>query len=121
MRAREFIIEAEGKISKHAEQASQGIHKSRDVGGFDRTYHLNRMMMAMAMSNGMSKDAVEMDNASFAEKYNTVHPYTEQEYNMFIAATKTIPTERKKVVPYSKSQEPTDTNTKSAVKGFKGY
>jgi hypothetical protein len=48
-------------------------------------------MMAMGMADGKSKDAVEMDNASFAEKYNTVHPYTEEEYNMFISATKTIP------------------------------
>ena len=121
MRAHEFLTEGEGKIHKHAEQSTRGIFKSRDVGGYDRVYHMNRMWMAMAMADGKSQDAVEMDAASFAEKYNTVHPYTEEEYNMFIAATKTIPTDKKDVVPYSKSQEPTDTNTKSLVIGFKGY
>jgi hypothetical protein len=78
-------------------------------------------MMAMSMADGKSKDAVEMNNASFVEKYNTVHPYTEEEYNMYISATKTVPTDKKEVVPYSKSKEPEDTNTKSLVKPFKGY
>ena len=40
---------------------------------------------------------------------------------MFVAATKTIPTDKKDVVPYSKSQEPDDTNKTSLVKPFKGY
>jgi len=121
MRAHEFLTESEGKINKNAEQATQGVHKVRDIGGYDRIYHMNRLWMAMAMADGKSQDAVDMDNASFAEKYNTVHPYTEQEYNMFVAATKTIPTERKDVVPYSKSMEPEDTNKKSLVTAFKGY
>jgi len=121
MRASEFLSEGEGKMHHHHSQATQGVYKTRDVGGYDRTYHLNRMMMAMAMADGKSKDAVEMDIASFAEKYNTIHPYTEEEYNMFISATKTIPTDKKDVVPYSKSQEPEDTNTQSLVKPFKGY
>ena len=121
MRAYEFLTEADGKIDKDHAEASQGVFKARDVGGYDRIYHMNRMWMAMAMADGKSQDAVEMDAASFAEKYNTVHPYTEEEYNMFIAATKTIPTDRKDLVPYSKSQEPTDTNKKSLVVGFKGY
>jgi hypothetical protein len=121
MRASEFLTEGEGKIDKHAEQATTGIYKSRDVGGYDRVYHMNRLWMAMAMADGKSQDAVDMDNASFAEKYNTVHPYTEEEYNMFISATKTIPTDKKDVVPYAKSQEPVDTNKTSLVKAFKGY
>lgn len=121
MRAHEFLTEGEGKIHKHAEQSTQGIFKARDVGGYDRVYHMNRLWMAMAMADGKSQDAVDMDNSSFAEKYNTVHPYTEEEYNMFVSATKTIPTDKKDVVPYSKSQEPEDTNKKSLVIGFKGY
>jgi len=121
MRAYEFLTEGEGKIHKHHADASPGITKVRDVGGYDRVYHMNRLMMAMAMADGKSKDAVEMDNASFAEKYNTIHPYSEEEHNMFIAASKTIPSDTKVVIPYSKSQEPTDTNKQSLVKPFKGY
>lgn len=115
MRAKEFIKESAGKMNKTAAQSSTGIYKSRDVGGYDRAYHLNRMMMAMAMSDGISQDAVKMDYSSFAEKYNTIHPYTQEEYNMFISASKTIPTEKQTVVPYSKSKESEDTQTKSAV------
>lgn len=121
MRAKEFITEAEGKINPDVEAVSTGIHKVRDVGGYDRVYHMNRLWMAMAMADGKSQDAVEMDYASFVEKYNTVHPYTEEEYNMFIAATKTVPTDHKNVVPYSKSEEPKDIYKTSPVKGFKGY
>ena len=121
MRASEFLAEGDGKLNHNHAQASKGIYKVRDQGGYDRTYHINRLMMAAAMADGKSQDAVTMDNSSFVEKYNTVHPYTEEEYNMFVAATKTIPTEKHEVVPYSKSQEPEDTNTKSIAVGFKGY
>lgn len=117
MRAREFINEskANGKIRKDHAGASLGVYKARDVGGYDRIYHMNRLTMAMSMADGKSQDAVEMDASSFAEKYNTVHPYTEQEYNMFISASKTIPTDSETIVPYSKSKESADTHTKSAV------
>ena len=121
MRAKEFINEGQGKLHHNQSQATQGIFKSRDIGGYDRIYHMNRLMMAMSMADGKSKDAVEMDSASFVEKYNTVHPYTEEEYNMYMSAIKTVPTDKKEAVPYSKSKEPKDTNTKSLVKPFKGY
>jgi len=123
MRAYEFIFEsgAHGKIKDDHAQVSMGVFKARDVGGYDRIYHMNRLWMAMAMADGKSQDAVEMDAASFAEKYNTIHPYTEEEYNMFIAATKTVPTDKEDIVPYSKSKEPEDTNKQSLVKPFKGY
>jgi hypothetical protein len=121
MRAHEFLTEGEGKIHNHHASVSPGIIRARDVGGYDRVYHMNRLMMAMGMANGISQDAVEMDYDSFAEKYNTVHPYTEEEYNMFVSASKTVPTEKQTVVPYSKSKEPEDTNTKSTVIGFKGF
>jgi hypothetical protein len=122
MRAKEFINEAkEGKMHKHAVGASTGVNKVRDIGGYDRMYHMNRLWMAMACADGKSQDAVEMDYASFAEKYNTVHPYSEEEYNMLMQALKTVPTDHKEVVPYSKSKEPEDTAKTSPVKGFKGW
>jgi hypothetical protein len=121
MRASEFLTEGDGKMHDQHSQATQGVMRVRDVGGYDRVYHMNRLWMAMAMADGKSQDAVDMDSASFVEKYNTVHPYTEEEYNMFVAATKTIPSDQKTVVPYSKSKEPEDTNKQSLVKPFKGY
>jgi hypothetical protein len=121
MRAREFIVETEGAMHPHAQAASRGTHKTRDKGGYDRTNHLNRMMMATAMADGKSKKAVDMDEASWVEKYNTAHPYTEEEHNMLHQAMATIPAEHKQVVPFSKSQEMADTHKISPVKGFKGY
>lgn len=121
MRANEFITESEGKLSKEADSASRGVHKVRDKGGYDRTNHLNRMMMAMAKADGKSKKAVDMDSASWIEKYNTSHPYTKEEHNMLHQAMATIPTEHKEVVPFSKSAEMHDTHKVSPIRGFKGY
>lgn len=121
MRAREFIAEAEGKMPKRAEQANQGTHKVRDKGGYDRTYHMNRMMMAMAKADGKSHKPVDMDEASYVEKFNTAHPYTKEEHNMIHQAMATIPTEHQEVVPFSKSEEMPDTNKQSPMTSFKGY
>ena len=121
MRAREFVSERDGQLEKDAGQASPGTHKTRDKGGYDRTNHLNRMMMAMACADGKSKKAVDMDSYSWVEKYNTAHPYTEEEHNMLHQAMATVPTEHKEVVPWGKSLESNDTHKISPVSGFKGY
>jgi hypothetical protein len=115
MRAKDFIFEREGKISKELSQVSQGSMRMRDVGGYDRTYHLNRIWMATAMADGKSKKAVDMDSASFVEKYNVAFPYTDAEHLMILAAMATIPTDSKELSKRAKSQEPTDTNTLSPV------
>lgn len=127
MRAYEFINEARGKsrngekLSHNNMMATPSVHKVRDQGGYDRTYHLNRMGMAMAMADGRSKKAVHMEPSSFVEKYNTIHPYTEAEHNMLHQAMNTIPTDHKEVVNWSKSMEPDDTNRSSPMTGFSGY
>jgi hypothetical protein len=112
MRARDFVVERTvvGKIKKRHAAVQQGIVKSRDDGGYDRTNHMNRMWMATAMADGKSKKPVDMDAYSWVEKYNTQHPYTEEEYNMFRQAEATVPTDSKEVTPWSKSTEPDDTH-----------
>lgn len=127
MRASEFITEEHtkghngGKLSHNNAQATPSMHKVRDEGGYDRTYHLNRLGMAMAMADGKSKKPVDMESSSFVEKYNTIHPYTEAEHNMLHQAMGTIPTDHQEVVGWSKSVEPDDTNIGSPMKGFAGY
>ena len=113
MRATEFIVEAnkEGKVNKHHADVQRGVTKMRDKGGYDRIYHMNRIGMALAKADGKSKKAVkDMDSASWIEKYNTAHPYTEEEHKMFQSAFNTVPTDHKEVLPWSKSQEPDDTH-----------
>jgi hypothetical protein len=118
MRAREFISEAKPKekqIPAGAITAGQGAIISRDVGGYDRTYHLNRIMMATAMADGRSNKPVDMDSESWVEKYNVAFPYTDLEHAMMMQAFATIPTDGAELSKRGKSEEPTDTNKVSPV------
>jgi len=117
MRAKEFINEARGDGVMHTDQAaaSQGAIRMRDVGGYDRTYHLNRIWMATAMADGRSAKAVDMDSGTWVQKYNVAFPYTDAEHLMVLAAMATIPTDSQELLKRSKSVEPKDTNTVSPV------
>jgi hypothetical protein len=120
MRAYEFILEStpEGKLSKHHKNPMGIVHKSRDVGGYDRANHAYRMGMAMAMADGKSKKAVDMDSASWIEKYNTIHPYTKQEHNMIQSAMNTIPSDHKTISNDHRSKENHDTHIVSPVSNW---
>jgi len=119
MRAKDFITELSvkpgGKRHPHHSSASQGSVLMRDQGGYDRTYHLNRIMMAAGMADGSSNKAVDMDNSSFVEKYNVAFPYTDIEHMMVMQAMATIPTDSGELDKRAKSVEPEDTNKKSPV------
>jgi hypothetical protein len=120
MRAKEFIFETtpDGKMPDHLNSAHQGSIRMRDVGGYDRTYHLNRIWMATAMADGKSKKPVDMDSASFVEKYNVAFPYTDAEHLMIMQAMATIPTDSKELAKRGKSEEPIDTYTTSPVNNW---
>ena len=122
MRASEFLFEKqEGKISKRQQQPTRGLHRFRDPGGYDRTYELNRVMMAAACADGTNKP-IDMDAASWVGKYNTAHPYTDEEANMVKQAFKTVGSEAHDMNHGdNRSQELESTNKTSPVKGFKGY
>jgi len=116
MKANEFV--REGKTSHrhpHHDAASLGVIRTRDIGGYDRIYHMNRMMMAMAMADGESIKAVDSPQDTWAEKYNTHHPYTKEDDNKIRSAMKTVPTDGKIISKFSKSEEPADTNKTSPV------
>jgi hypothetical protein len=126
MRASEFIIEggpARAKMDKDHENATAtgGSVIARDVGGYDRVYHQNRLSMAMAMADGKSTKAVKMDKAGPTEKYNSYHPYTDEEHNMVQSALKTIPSEQHKMAKRGKSSESEGVHKISPVTGFKGF
>ena len=108
-----------GGMHKDHANVQQGIDKMRDVGGYDRVYHLNRLMMAMAMHDGKGKHTVDMPPESWIEKYNTAHPYSKEEYNMVHGAMKTVPTDHKTIQKWSKSKEPDDTHKQSPVQSRK--
>lgn len=112
--------ERQGKL--HADQS--GPMKTalafRD-NGTDRTYNLNRIMMAAAMADGKNRTPVKMDAASWTEKNNTVHPYTQEEHNMMYQAFGAVDSEYHSEVADHHSVEPPTVNTVSPVAGFKGY
>jgi hypothetical protein len=119
MRAREFIIEERNKPSKRQHYSSVGLQTFTDT-NYDRTYDLNRVMMAVASTDG--KTMPDLDGESWAAKQNTAHPYTEVEQNMLELAFDAAG------IPYTdinkgdlKSRELPDTYTESPIKPFKGY
>jgi hypothetical protein len=120
MRAKEFINETkEGKVSRRYQHASTGLNTfARSQ--FDRTYDLNRVMMAVAMTDGKKKP--ELDKESWAGKNNTAHPYTYVEQEMLELAYDAAG------IPFRdlnqgdvKSQELDSTNKTSPIKPFKGW
>jgi hypothetical protein len=121
MRAREFVIEAkaQGEVPSSLKGTSNGIIRMRDVGGYDRVYHMNRMGMVLAMADGKSKSAIpDVDPASFAEKFNVAFPYTDVEHMMMFQAMATIPTDSNELVKRSKSEEEPGTNVQSPVSNW---
>jgi len=120
MRAKEFVAERKvGKISQRHQQSTRGLHVFADS-NYDRTYDLNRVMMAVATTDGTF--APELDQESWAGKYNTAHDYTETEADMLKAAYKSAGIKYKDLNNGDMdSKELDSTNIKSPIKPFKGY
>lgn len=122
MRASEFLIEKRtGKIGHRRQQATRGLTKFRDIGGYDRTYELNRVMMAAACADGTDAP-LNLDTESWAGRYNTAHPYTDAEAKMMKQALRATGSESQDLNHGdNRSQELESTNTESPVIAFKGY
>jgi hypothetical protein len=122
MRASEFITENEnGKISTQQQQATRGLHVfSKKMDTYDRLYDLNRLMMAVASSDGVNP--IKMDAESWVGKHNTAHAYTKEEQAMLNMAYKAAGLAHKDLNSGDMdSEELPDTNTQSIVIPFKGY
>jgi hypothetical protein len=123
MRASEFISEAKHrrKISKLQDQATVGLDLFRDPDAYDRTYELNRMMMAVACANG-DGSPINIDSESWIGKDNSAQPYTKIEQEMMKQAAKAIGTKLKDVNKGDlRSMELDSTHKVSPVLGFKGF
>jgi hypothetical protein len=122
MRASEFLIEKQvGKIGNRRQAGTRGLTKFRDIGGYDRTYELNRVMMAVAMADGSGKP-LDLDTESWSGRYNTAHPYTDEEAAMLKQALRATGSETQDLNSGdNRSQEVESTHTHSPVVAFKGY
>jgi hypothetical protein len=115
VRASEFVNESKGKVPKRHDKAQPGAYKFMD-NGTDRTYHLNQIMKAVAMADGSSCKAMQMDDESFAGKHNLAYPYCELEHNMMQQAFNTVsPTQAKAMIKGRDSSELDFVNKSSPI------
>jgi hypothetical protein len=122
MRAKEFIAEHNptGKPHPNAKEASRGLHKFRDINAQDRIYELNRVMMAVACTDG--KIPVTLDSESYTGRNNTAHPYTKEEQDMLKIAYAAVGSEVHDLNNGDmRSLEVKDTNKTSPIQAFKGF
>lgn len=121
MRAREFITEQynKGKIANRQQQSTVGLNVFA-ISQADRIYDLNRVMMAVASTDG--KNIPDLSSESWVGKNNTAHPYTEVEQDMLKIAYKAAG------IPFKDlnkgdldSKELESTQYQSPIKPFKGY
>jgi hypothetical protein len=83
-------------------------------------YDLNRVMMAVASTDGIT--VPEIDQTSWAGKFNTAHAYTKEEENMLKLAYKAAGVAFTDLNKGDiKSKELDSANTQSTLKPFKGY
>jgi len=121
VRATEFVAEDKvGKISKRLDMATVGLHKFRDAQFADRVYELNRIMMAVALTDGTF--VPELDGESWSGRNNIAAPYTPEEQDMMKMAYKAIGSHYEDLNHGDlRSQEHPAVNTTSPVSAFAGY
>ena len=121
MRAQEFIAEDKvGKISKRNQNATVGLNKFRDNQFADRVYELNRIMMAVACTDGTID--IEIDGESWSGRDNIAAPYTDVEQRMLEKAFKAVGSHHEDLNHGDlRSEEHPAVNKTSPVQGFKGY
>jgi hypothetical protein len=120
MRAHEFITESgKGKVSDRQQQSTVGLNIFATT-QYDRTYDLNRVMMAVASTDGVT--VPDLNRESWVGKNNTAHPYTQVEQDMLKIAYKAAG------IPFQDlnkgdldSEELDSANIESPMKPFKGY
>ncbi len=120
MRAHEFITEGnKGKVSARQQQATVGLNVFA-ISQYDRTYDLNRVMMAVASTDGTT--VPDLSSESWVGKNNSAHPYTVVEQDMLKIAYKAAG------IPFTDlnkgdldSEELNSTQDQSPLKPFKGY
>lgn len=121
MRADEFVTEGrKGKISKRLQSSTRGLNTFHDTEKTNSDYVLNRVMMAVACSDGTSP--IQMNMTSWVGKERTAQPYTEVEQNMLKQAYKAAGATWTDVNKGDMdSEELQSTNSTSTLKPFKGY
>jgi len=121
MRAREFIVERDGKIGIRRQAATRGLTIFGDAERANSDYTMNRVMMAVAMADGSDK-VLDMDSKSWIGKKRGAYPYTEIEHEMLKQAFRAAGADYKDLnAGDMDSEEVPSTHTQSPIQAFKGY
>lgn len=87
MRAHEFIVERKGgKMTQRQQNPTRGVNKYTDDDRWNSDYKLYRLGMAMACTDG--NNIPDMDEESWVGRFKTLHPYSQLDQDMIIAASK---------------------------------
>ena len=121
MKIKDIITEGHDGERLDHDVAGTGEWKFRDEGGFDRVYNLNRVMMAVASTDG--KTFPNSPSNGWSSRYNTSHPFTKEEADMLKLAYKAAGIEYVDDLNDGdlESDELGGVNKQSPVKPFKGY
>jgi len=120
MRAREFVTERKGKITKRQQFGTVGLHLFGDSRRQNSTYTLNRLMMAAAMTDGTVEP--DLDEESWIGKARSAHPYTQEEADILKMAYRAVGATYKDLNRGDlESEEPPGGNDRSPIVSFKGY
>lgn len=120
MRAREFIAERKGRITKRQQSGTVGLHLFGDGRRQNSTYTLNRLMMAAAMTDGTVEP--DLDEESWIGRARSAHPYTPEEADILKMAYRAVGATYKDLNRGDlDSEEPPGGNDRSPVIGFRGY
>ena len=107
-------------MSKRQNQATVGMNKFRDAKFADRVYELNRIMMAVASTDGTF--VPEIDGESWAGRNNIAAPYTPEEQDMLKKAYQAVGSHHEDLNHGDlRSQEHSAVHVTSPVKAFAGY
>ena len=107
-----------GKLNRHHLAAMSPAH----IFGWtkDKTYDLNRAMMAVAGANADGVGDNPPDVEGWNGRSNSCHPYTKEEMAMMNHVLKYLGVDVEPTV-HDGSHEPEEINRSSPIKGFKGY
>ena len=122
MRAREFVAEGHvnARITKRQQSGTRGLNTFSDGERRNNDYTLNRVMMAVAATDGTFLP--DLDKKSWAGKDKTAHPYTQQEQDMLKMAYQAAGASYNDVNNGDmNSEEPPGGNVQSPIQAFKGY
>lgn len=120
MRAREFLSEQDGVMGKRRQSATRGLHIFSDGDRWNSDYTLNRVMMAVAATDGVTPP--DMDKNSWVGKSKSAHPYTQEEQDMLRLAYQAVGAEHHDLNRGDmRSQEMDTVNKTSPIQAFGGY